>query len=135
MMTDPIADMLTRIRNANTRGHRKVDLPHSNLKEKIADVLKKEGFISDYKVTSDETLKEKKKTLHIYLKYTEDNTKVINKIVRISKPGRRVFTKVEDIKPTLGGLGIMVLSTSRGIMADKEAKKLNVGGEVICKVW
>jgi small subunit ribosomal protein S8 len=135
MLSDPIADMLTRIRNANQRGHRKVELPHSKLKEGIADVLKKEGYITDYKVIPDELLGEKKKILYIYLKYGPDNTRVINQMVRISKPGRRIFKKVKELRPVMDGLGIAILSTSKGIMTDQQAKELGIGGEVICEVW
>jgi len=135
MSSDVIADMLTSIRNANSRNKQTVLVPHSNHKEKILAVLKDEGFITDYKVMPDEIAGPKKKTLHIYLKYGPNNEKVINKIVRISKPGRRIFREIGKLERVVDGLGIAVLSTSKGVISDRKARELNIGGEVVCKVW
>ena len=130
-MTDPIADMLTRIRNANLVYHESVDIPASNLKKELARILKQEGFIRDYRVIDDG----KQGVVRIYLKYGANKQRVISGLKRISKPGRRVYARRDEIPRVLGGLGVAVLSTSRGIMTDKEARKLGVGGEVICYVW
>jgi len=130
-MTDPIADMLTRIRNANMVYHESVDIPASNLKKELARILKQEGFIRDYRVIDDG----KQGIVRIYLKYGANKQRVISGLKRISKPGRRVYARRDEIPRVLGGLGVAVLSTSRGIMTDKEARKLGVGGEVICYVW
>jgi len=130
-MTDPIADMLTRIRNANLVYHESVDIPASNLKKELARILKQEGFIRDYRVIDDG----KQGIVRIYLKYGANKQRVISGLKRISKPGRRVYARRDEIPRVLGGLGVAVLSTSRGIMTDKEARKLGVGGEVICYVW
>ncbi|HEY8495888.1 MAG TPA: 30S ribosomal protein S8 [Limnochordales bacterium] len=131
VMTDPIADMLTRIRNANLVYHESVDIPASNLKKELARILKQEGFIRDYRVIDDG----KQGVVRIYLKYGANKQRVISGLKRISKPGRRVYARRDEIPRVLGGLGVAVLSTSRGIMTDKEARKLGVGGEVICYVW
>jgi len=131
VMTDPIADMLTRIRNANLVYHESVDIPASNLKKELARILKQEGFIRDYRVIDDG----KQGIVRIYLKYGANKQRVISGLKRISKPGRRVYARRDEIPRVLGGLGVAVLSTSRGIMTDKEARKLGVGGEVICYVW
>ncbi|MFO7310876.1 MAG: 30S ribosomal protein S8 [Bacillota bacterium] len=131
VMTDPIADMLTRIRNANMVYHESVDIPASNLKKELARILKQEGFIRDYRVIDDG----KQGIVRIYLKYGANKQRVISGLKRISKPGRRVYARRDEIPRVLGGLGVAVLSTSRGIMTDKEARKLGVGGEVICYVW
>ena len=130
--SDPIADMLTRIRNANTAKHDTVDVPASKMKIAIADILVDEGYIAKYDLVEDGSFK----TLHITLKYGVDkNEKVISGIKRISKPGLRVYANTEDIPRVLGGLGIAILSTNTGVVTDKEARKLGVGGEVLCFVW
>ena len=132
MTSDPIADMLTRIRNANTAKHDTVDVPASKMKTAIADILVDEGYIAKYDLVEDGSFK----TLHITLKYGVDkNEKVISGIKRISKPGLRVYANTEDIPRVLGGLGIAILSTNKGVVTDKEARKLGVGGEVLCFVW
>lgn len=130
-LTDPIADMLTRIRNANMVGHDSVDVPASNMKKAIAETLKQEGFIKDYEVIDDN----KQGIIKIYLKYGRNNEKVITGLKRISKPGLRVYAKKDEIPKVLGGLGIAILSTSQGILTDKEARKKGIGGEVLCYVW
>ena len=131
-MSDPIADMLTSIRNANTAKHDTVDVPASKMKIAIADILVDEGYIAKYDLVEDGSFK----TLHITLKYGVDkNEKVISGIKRISKPGLRVYANTEDIPRVLGGLGIAILSTNKGVVTDKEARKLGVGGEVLCFVW
>ena len=131
-MSDPIADMLTRIRNANTAKHDTVDVPASKMKIAIADILVDEGYIAKYDLVEDGSFK----TLHITLKYGVDkNEKVISGIKRISKPGLRVYANTGDIPRVLGGLGIAILSTNKGVVTDKEARKLGVGGEVLCFVW
>ena len=132
MTSDPIADMLTRIRNANTAKHGTVDVPASKMKLAIANILVDEGYIAKYDLVEDGSFK----TLHITLKYGVDkNEKVISGIKRISKPGLRVYANTEDIPRVLGGLGIAILSTNKGVVTDKEARKLGVGGEVLCFVW
>ena len=131
-MSDPIADMLTRIRNANTAKHDTVDVPASKMKIAIADILVDEGYIAKYDIVEDGHFE----TIHITLKYGVDkNEKVISGIKRISKPGLRVYANTEDIPRVLGGLGIAILSTNKGVVTDKEARKLGVGGEVLCFVW
>jgi small subunit ribosomal protein S8 len=130
--SDPIADMLTRIRNANTAKHDTVDVPSSKIKVAIADILVNEGFIEKYDIVEDGNFK----TIHITLKYGVDkNEKVITGIKRISKPGLRVYAGKENLPVVLGGLGIAILSTNQGIITDKEARKLQVGGEVLAFVW
>ena len=130
--SDPIADMLTRIRNANTAKHDTVDVPSSKIKVAIADILLNEGFIEKYDIVEDGNFK----TIHITLKYGVDkNEKVITGIKRISKPGLRVYAGKEELPVVLGGLGIAILSTNQGIITDKEARKLQVGGEVLAFVW
>lgn len=130
-MTDPIADFLTRIRNANSVGHRTVSAPSSNAKVAIADILKREGFIKDYDVTEDN----KQNEIKISLKYGRNQEKVITGIKRISKPGLRIYAKTEDVPKVLNGLGIAIISTSNGIVTDKEARQNGVGGEVLAYVW
>lgn len=130
-MTDPIADMLTRIRNANMVKLQKVDIPSSNLKVSLANVLKAEGFIKNYKVIADS----KQGVLRVYLKYIDEKDSVINEIKRVSKPGSRVYVASDKIPSVKNGMGIAVLSTSKGIMTDKAAREACVGGEVICTVW
>ena len=129
-MTDPIADMLTRIRNANAVKAETVAIPSSNMKVHIAEILKEEGFIVDYKVEGDV-----KKTLTITLKYSENGEKVISGLKRISKPGLRIYAGVEDLPKVINGLGIAIISTNKGIITDREARKLGVGGEVLAYVW
>jgi small subunit ribosomal protein S8 len=129
--TDVIADMLTRIRNANDVGHPEVSIPCSNMKKAIAQTLKDEGYIVDYSVIDDG----KQGILKVILKYGPNKEKVITGIKRISKPGLRIYAKKDQIPRVMGGLGTVILSTSKGIMTDKQARKENVGGEVICYVW
>lgn len=131
VMTDPIADMLTRIRNASMVYHDSVDVPASNLKKEVARILKDEGFIRDYRIIDDG----KQGTVRLYLKYGANRERVISGLKRISKPGRRVYARRDQIPRVLGGLGVAVLSTSKGVMSDKEARKQGVGGEVVCYVW
>ena len=131
-MSDPIADMLTRIRNANTAKHDTVDVPSSKMKLAIADILVKEGYIASYEIVDDGAFK----NIHMTLKYGADkNEKIITGIKRISKPGLRVYAGKDEIPRVLGGLGIAILSTNQGIVTDKEARKLQVGGEVLAFVW
>jgi small subunit ribosomal protein S8 len=133
MMTDTIADMLTRIRNAVRVEHTHVDIPHSKLKFGVADVLKREGYIWDFEVTTPES--EKSPIIRIQLKYGPNGERVIQHVKRISKPGRRVYQRANLLKPVLNGLGINILSTNKGVISDREARQSNVGGEVICEVW
>ena len=131
-MSDPIADMLTRIRNANTAKHDTVDVPSSKMKLAIADILLKEGYIAKYDVLEDGAFK----TIRITLKYgTDKNEKIITGLKRISKPGLRIYAGSQEIPRVLGGLGIAILSTNQGVITDKEARKLHVGGEVLAFVW
>ena len=131
-MTDPIADMLTRIRNANTAKHDTVDVPASKIKTEIARILLDEGYIKAYEIVEDGVVK----TIKITLKYGADkNQKVISGLKRISKPGLRVYACVENMPKVLGGLGIAIISTNKGIVTDKEARAMNVGGEVLAFVW
>ena len=132
MTSDPIADMLTRIRNANTAKHDTVDIPASKIKVAIAGILVDEGFIEKYDIVEDGKIK----TIHVTLKYGADkNEKVITGIKRISKPGLRVYANKEELPKVLNGLGIAIISTNQGVVTDKEARKLNVGGEVLAFVW
>lgn len=131
VMTDPIADFLTRIRNANMVMHEKVEIPASKTKIALAEILKNEGFIKDYEQIEDG----KQGIIRVYLKYGSNREKVISGLKRISKPGLKVYCKKDEIPKVLGGLGIAIISTSKGIMTDKEARKLGLGGEVICYVW
>ena len=131
-MSDPIADMLTRIRNANTAKHDTVDVPASKMKQAIADILVKEGYIKKYDLVEDGAFR----TIHITMKYGRDkNEKVISGIKRISKPGLRVYAGKDELPKVLGGLGIAIISTNKGILTDKEARQQNVGGEVLAFVW
>jgi small subunit ribosomal protein S8 len=130
-MTDPIADMLTRVRNGVTAKFEVVDIPFSKIKESIAKILVQEGYVESYKVLEDN----KQNILRIHLKYDRGKEGVISKIQRISKPGRRVYVDKEKIPLVLRGYGIAILSTSRGVITDKEARRIQVGGEVICKIW
>ncbi len=132
VMTDPLADMLTRIRNANKAKHEKVDVPASNLKAQIARILKEEGYIKNYKLIKDG----RQGILRIYLKYEGDRKNpVISGLMTISRPGLRRYVKKEEIPQVLRGLGTAILSTSKGVLTDKEARKLNVGGELLCTDW
>lgn len=130
-MSDPIADMLTRIRNANTVHHDRVDIPGSKVKKSIAHILKDEGFIHDYQWIKDG----KQGVLRVYLKYGPNREKVISGLRRISKPGLRVYAQKDQVPRVLGGLGIAVLSTSKGLMTDKQARAEGIGGEVVCYIW
>ena len=131
MVTDPIADMLTRIRNANQMRYKEVEVPASKIKVEIARILKEEGFINNYKLEKDNV----QGTLVLNLKYTEKRERVITGLKRISKPGLRVYVKNDEIPKVLNGLGIAIISTSKGIMTDKEARKENIGGEVLAYIW
>jgi len=131
VMTDPIADMLTRLRNANNVYHESVEIPGSKIKTAIAEVLKEEGFIKDYSFNEDN----KQGVITISLKYGPNREKVISGIKRISKPGLRVYTKGDNVPKVLNGLGIAIISTSNGMMTDKEARKQHAGGEVVAYVW
>ena len=130
-MTDPIADMLTRIRNATMVRHDTVTMPGSKIKVAIADILKQEGFIKDYEFKKDD----KQGTIRVYLKYGSNREKVISGLKRISKPGLRVYAAKDELPKVLGGLGVAIISTSQGIMTDKTARKSGVGGEVLCYIW
>jgi small subunit ribosomal protein S8 len=131
MMTDPIADLLTRIRNANMVRHATVDIPASKTKKSIVEILLKEGFIKNYEtITVDNH-----ETIRVALKYGQDKSRIITGIKRISKPGLKVYAKKNELPKVLGGLGVAIISTSNGIITDREARKLQVGGEVICYVW
>ena len=131
-MSDPIADMLTRIRNGGKAEFAKVDIPGSKLKLEVARVLKEQGYIKNFKFLEDD----KQGILRVYLKYVGESSKpTIYGLERVSKPSRRVYKKAKDIKPVLNGLGISIISTSKGVMTDKEAQQANVGGEVLCNIW
>jgi small subunit ribosomal protein S8 len=130
-MTDPIADMLTRIRNANTVGHDTVDIPASNMKKAIAEILYREGYIRGFDIIEDG----KQGIIRVQMKYGTDKEKVISGLKKISKPGLKVYAKTHEIPKVLGGLGIAIISTSKGIITDKDARNMGVGGEVICYVW
>ncbi len=131
MVTDPIADMLTRIRNANQMRYKEVEVPASKLKLEIARILKEEGFIVDYKVKKNEV----QSIIVLYLKYSDKKERVITGLKRISKPGLRVYAKAEELPRVLNGLGIAIVSTSKGVMTDKQARKESLGGEVLAFVW
>ena len=148
MMTDPIADMLTRIRNANRVESPVVDMPATHVKRHIAQVLKDEGFIMDYQVGKEvadeqgavsfeprQDLSETHTILRVYLKYGPEGERIIRRIERASRPGRRLYRRVSDLKPVLDGLGISILSTSRGVMSDRQARAQKLGGELLCTVW
>ncbi len=132
-MTDPIADMLTRIRNANVAMHDTVKMPSSKLKEALAKLLEREGYISGFSVADDQT--RPGRVLEIRMKYTPERERTISGIRRVSKPGLRVYTKADMLPRVLGGLGVAVLSTSQGLLTDREARQRRVGGEVLCYVW
>jgi len=130
-MSDPVADFLTRIRNAGTVYHDKVEVPASNTKKALAELMKKEGYIKDYELMEDN----KQGVLKIYLKYGPNRERVISGLKRISRPGLRVYAKKDQIPKVLGGLGVAVISTSKGIMPDRQARREGLGGEVICYIW
>lgn len=130
MMTDPVSDMLTRIRNAALARHERTHMPASLLKKHIAEILKSEGFIADVRDNEDDP-----RQLTIVLKYGRDRSSAIDGIRRVSRPGRRVYVRHDHIPRVLSGMGVAILSTSRGVMSDKEARRLKVGGELLCEVW
>ncbi len=131
MMTDPVADMLTRIRNALKVEHETLDIPHSRLKEGIIDVLKREGYVWGYEIIEGTPYN----IIRVQLKYSPNGERVIQRIRKISKPGRRCYISPKELRPVLNGLGISILSTNKGIISDREARTQNVGGEVLCEVW
>lgn len=131
MLTDPISDMLTRIRNAMNAHHPKTEMPGSKLKIELARILKEEGFVANYRVADDDG----KPTIKVYLKYRPDSRPVITKIERVSKPGRRVYADAKSIPKVIGGLGVNILTTSRGVMTGKKARELGIGGEILCSVY
>jgi len=130
-MTDPVADMLTRIRNGSGAKFAKVDIPSSKLKVQIARILKDEGYVKNFKVMKDN----RQGILRIYLKYDDKNQETIQRVFRVSRPSRRVYAGKEAIPRVLNGLGISILSTSRGVLTDREARRLGVGGEILCSLW
>ena len=132
MQTDPIADFLTRIRNAAAAKHQRVDVPASKLKAEIARILKEEGYISTFKMVDENKTR---KMLRVFLKYTPDRRSVISGVKRISRPGSRRYLAATDIRPVVGGLGINILTTPKGLMSGRSARKSNVGGEILCEVW
>jgi len=131
MMTDPIADMLTRIRNAKMARHDRTEMPHSRLKEHVASVMKSEGYLDDVRVSD----AEERKTLTLVLRYGRDRQPAIDGLRRVSTPGRRVYVRHDRIDRVCSGMGISILSTSRGVMTDREARRQRVGGELLCEVW
>jgi small subunit ribosomal protein S8 len=131
MRSDPIADLLTRIRNASRAEHEKVDIPSSKLKIRVAELLKDEGFIKNYRVLEDT----KQGTLRVYLKYGAGNEKMISGLVRVSTPGRRIYVAHDKVPSILGGMGVAIVSTSRGVLSDRDARKQKIGGEVMAYVW
>jgi len=130
-MTDPIADMLTRIRNANVVYHEKVDIPASKMKRALAEIMKNEGYIRDFQVINDD----KQGVLRVYLKYGPSKVRVITGLRRISKPGLRIYVKKDELPRVLGGLGVAVVSTTSGLMSDRQARAAGLGGEVVCYIW
>ena len=132
VMTDPIADLLTNIRNAYMAEHKSVEIQRSNLKEEIVKILRREGFLSDYSFVD---ITEQKKKLVLFLQYGENNKSLITGIKRVSKPGRRVYASYKEIPRVLNGYGISIISTSKGILTDKECRERKVGGEILCYVW
>jgi small subunit ribosomal protein S8 len=130
-MTDPIADLLTRIRNALLAKHDRLDVPNSKLKQGICALLKQEGYIEDFEIVEGEPDNQ----LRIYLSYTQEGTPAIRRLARVSKPGRRVYKEAAEIKQVLNGLGVAIISTSRGLLTDREAREQRVGGEVVCEIW
>jgi small subunit ribosomal protein S8 len=135
MMTDPIADMLTRIRNASMARHDRTEMPHSHLKEHVARVLKSEGFVDDVRVSDGNAEGKGPKLLTVVLRYGRDKESAIDGVRRVSTPGRRVYVRHDRIPRVLSGMGVSILSTSHGVMTDKDARKQRVGGELICEVW
>ncbi len=131
MVTDPIADLLTRIRNANTARKEKVDVPASKMKQAIVDILKKEGYIRSYRIVDEKG----HKVIRIFLKYGPKQEKVITRLERISRPSVRQYANKDNLPRVINGLGIAILSTSRGLMTDREARRQGIGGEILCKVW
>lgn len=131
VMTDPVADMLTRIRNANMQKHASVNIPVSNMKVEMARILKESGFVLDYKVTGDGV----EKSICLYLKYSNDDVPTITGIKSVSTPGRRVYVNKDSIPKVMGGIGMSIISTSKGLLTDREAKRANVGGELLCHLW
>ena len=131
MKSDPVADLLTRIRNGSRAEHEKVDIPSSRLKVRVCEILKDEGFIKNFRILEDK----KQNTLRVYLKYGPANEKVISGLVRVSKPGRRVYAKKDRPHRVLGGMGLAILSTSKGVVTGRQAQEQGVGGEVLCYVW
>lgn len=131
MHSDPIADMLTRIRNGMAAKHHKVEIPGSKVKIELARILKEEGYVSNYRVATDQS----KKTLKVYLKYRPDNRPVITRLTRVSKPSRRVYVDSQHIPRVIGGMGVSVLTTSKGVMTGRKARGLGIGGEVLCTVY
>jgi small subunit ribosomal protein S8 len=130
-MTDPIADLLTRVRNALIARHDRVDVPASKIKVAIIRILKDEGFIKNFKISKDN----RQGLIRVFLKYSDHNSPVINGLERLSRPGRRLYQKAADITPVLSGLGVAIVSTSSGVMTDKEARRQSLGGEMICQIW
>jgi small subunit ribosomal protein S8 len=131
MVTDPIADMLTRIRNSSLAEHEKVDIPASKLKVRLAEILKEEGFIKNFRVIEDK----RQGQLRVYLKYGPNQERVISGLRRVSKPGRRLYVGADGVPSVLGGMGVAILSTPRGLLTDRESRQAKVGGEVLCYVW
>jgi len=132
MQTDPIADLLTRIRNASRAKHARVDVPSSKMKNELARILKEEGYISTYKLVEENKVR---KTLRVFLKYTPDRRSVITGFKRVSRPGARHYVGALEIRPVVGGLGISILTTPRGLMTGRAARKARLGGELLCEVW
>ncbi|KXS55751.1 MAG: 30S ribosomal protein S8 [Candidatus Adiutrix intracellularis] len=130
-MTDPIADLLTRVRNALIARHDRVDIPVSKIKVAIIRILKDEGFIKNFKISKDN----RQGLIRVFLKYSDRNSPVINGLERLSRPGRRLYQKAANISPVLSGLGVAIVSTSSGVMTDKEARRQSLGGEMICQIW
>ena len=131
-MTDPIADLLSRIRTAHMAKHDRLDVPASKLKNEICGLLEQQGFIRGYEILNDDPIKGQ---IRIFLKYTPEGNPMIRHIQRVSKPGRRVYRGAEDLRPVLNGLGVGIVSTSQGLLTDKEARQRRVGGEILCEVW
>ena len=130
-MTDPISDLLTRIRNAHLAKHDRLDVPTSKLKQELCRLLQDEGFIRNFRVVEAET----RNTLRIFLRYSPDGIPAINSLERVSKPGRRIYRRADDIQPVRNGLGVGILSTSQGLLSDRQARERRVGGELLCEVW
>lgn len=130
-MTDPISDLLTRIRNAHLAKHDRLDVPTSKLKQELCRLLQDEGFIRNFRVVEAET----RNTLRIFLRYSPDGIPAINSLERVSKPGRRIYRRADDIQPVRNGMGVGILSTSQGLLSDRQARERRVGGELLCEVW